>query len=229
MPRRATPPPTRYAYQLWDVFTDTRLSGNPLAVLPDAQGLSGETMQALAQEFNLSETSFLLPSKSADVHARYFTPHQELPMAGHPSIGSVYALEHLGRAGGDELVLKLAIGPVTMRLERGDEGLERVWMDQGVPSFGQRYPNRAKVAALLNLEETDLDPALPVQEVSAGVPFVIVAVNSLGALGHARLTETSLAALMGDEPRAILVVTRHVGSDKGGVTRRRGCARGCSA
>lgn len=221
MPRRATPPPTRYAYQLWDVFTDTRLSGNPLAVLPDAQGLSGESMQALAREFNLSETSFLLPSKSADVHARYFTPDQELPMAGHPSIGSVYALDYLGRASGDELVLKLGIGPVTMRLERDGEGLERVWMDQGVPSFGQRYPNRAKVAALLNLEETDLDPALPVQEVSAGVPFVIVAVNSLGALGHARVTEASLASFMGDEPRAVLVVTRHVGKDEGAEVRAR--------
>ncbi len=217
----SSPATTRYAYQLWDVFTDTRLAGNPLAVLPDADGLSSEQMQALAREFNLSETSFLLPSKSADVHARYFTPKQELPMAGHPSIGSVYALNHLGRAAGEQITLKLGVGPVTMRLERDGETLSKVWMEQGIPTFGPRYPDKAKVAAMLGLHETDLDPTFPVQELSAGVPYVIVPVNSLGALAHAQVTEASLSGLMDDDHKALLVVTRHVSEDEGALVRVR--------
>ncbi len=109
-------------YELWDVFTDEAFAGNPLAVVPDARGLTDAQMQRIANEFNLSETSFVLPSEGAEaagVRARYFTPAQELPMAGHPSVGTVFALEKTGAfAGRDRVTLELNIGPVEMTLER---------------------------------------------------------------------------------------------------------------
>lgn len=126
----------RVKYELWDVFTTEPFLGNPLAVVPDADGLSEAQMQRIAFEFNLSETSFVLPSKTADVRARYFTPTRELPMAGHPSVGTVFALDNKGLfTGKDEVTLELGIGPVTMTLEREAGVLKRAWMDQGMPEL----------------------------------------------------------------------------------------------
>jgi trans-2,3-dihydro-3-hydroxyanthranilate isomerase len=195
-------------YQLWDVFTERALSGNPLAVVPDAAALSGAQMQAIAREFNLSETSFVLPSKQADAKARYFTPALELPMAGHPSIGTVYALEYLGRIAKETLGLELGVGVVPMRLERNGGRLRRVWMNQGVPELLEVEGDRARVAKGLGLEEDDLDPELPIQLASAGVPFLYVPVRESAALARARLGEASLASLTEDGPKGVFVFTR---------------------
>jgi len=200
----------RLSYELWDVFTDEALRGNPLAVVLEAEGLRDAQMQAVAREFNLSETSFLLPSAVADVRARFFTPTQELPMAGHPSVGTVYALNRLGRLGVRESVtLELGIGPVRMRLEREGDGLKRVWMNQGVPNLLEVYEDRGAVASALGLAEGDLGPDLPVQLGSAGVPFLYVPVVSLGALGRANVTLDALSALMDGDHKAVFVFTRN--------------------
>ncbi len=197
-------------YQLWDVFTDEPLSGNPLAVVYDAKSLSDARMQQIAREFNLSETSFVLPSATADARARYFTPLRELPMAGHPSIGTVYALEHLGRVPQGQLLVKLelAIGVVKMGLERHEGALTRVWMNQGTPRLGAIYPERAQVATALGLTLSQLDESLPVQQGSAGVPFLLVPVRDLQALAQASPSADALARLAGDERPAVLVFTR---------------------
>ena len=197
-------------YELWDVFTLTPFTGNPLAVVPDAEGLAGEDMQRVARELNLSETSFVLPSERADVRARYFTPARELPMAGHPSVGTVYALEHLGRLKKDSVILtlELSVGPVRMGLERREGRLERVWMNQGVPKLGEVIENRAGVAAALGLTTADLKANLPVQIGSAGVPFLFVPVVSLEALGRAKLNLAALSSFMDAEHRAVFLFTR---------------------
>lgn len=199
------------AYQLWDVFTERPLSGNPLAVVLEAQALSDNEMRAVAKEFNLSETSFVLPSEDADVRARYFTPACELPMAGHPSIGTVYALEHLGAIPKEQVLvtLELGIGPVRMGLEREGERLTRVWMNQGVPELSEIFDNRGRVAAALGLEAGDLHPDLPVQLGSAGVPFLFVPVVSLSALARAHVTTASLSTLMGSDHKAVFIFMRH--------------------
>ena len=207
--RRATGREIRY--ELWDVFTITPFTGNPLAVVPDAEGLAGEDMQRVARELNLSETSFVLPSQRADVRARFFTPARELPMAGHPSVGTVYALEHLGRLKRESVILtlELGVGPVRMGLERREGRLERVWMNQGVPELSEPVENRAGVAAALGLTTADLKANLPVQIGSAGVPFLFVPVVSLEALGRARLNLAALSSFMEDEHRAVFLFTRH--------------------
>src|ERR671933_404505 len=113
----------RLHYHLVDVFTDRAFGGNPLAVCTNGRGLTTETMQAIAKEFNLSETTFVLPSEDArhDWRVRIFTPGSELPMAGHPTVGTSFVLarEHLVRRDADEVTITLeeGVGPVPVRIE----------------------------------------------------------------------------------------------------------------
>ena len=214
-------------YELWDVFTTEPFYGNPLAVVPDAGGLSDAQLQRIANEFNLSETSFVLPSENAvktavnatvktavntavnaAVRARYFTPTQELPIAGHPSVGTVFALADRGKfTAQDEVTLTLNIGPVQMTLEREGDTLKRVWMNQGVPELLETF-DKAQVASALGLGEEELEPHLPVQLGSAGNPFLLVPVVSLDALARAQVSLPKLAELLRGEHRAVFAFTR---------------------
>lgn len=201
------------AYQLWDVFTSTPLTGNPLAVVPRAEGMSDETMQAVAREFNLSETSFVLPSEVADVRARFFTPQRELPMAGHPSIGTVYALEREGGIPKDSYLvgLELQVGVIKMGLERRGRKLSSVWMNQGIPELGEIVRDRGMVATALGLAVSELEGSLPVQFASAGVLFVLVPVASLRALAQARISQEGIERLVGDKGAGVFVFARGEG------------------
>ncbi len=128
---------TRLDYLHYDVFTDRRFEGNQLAVFPDGRGLDPAMMQTIAREMNFSETTFILPKEreGTDVRMRIFTPGVELPMAGHPTIGSTFALAHLGviARGSDRFVFELGVGPTPVELSWNDEGLSFAWMDQRPP------------------------------------------------------------------------------------------------
>ena len=121
-------------YLLYDVFTQAPFSGNALAVFPDARGIAGTDMPRIARELNLSETTFVLPAERSDtdVRMRIFTPHVEMPMAGHPTVGSTFALEHAGviAPGRSRFVFGLNVGPVPVDLEWPDGTLSFVWMTQ---------------------------------------------------------------------------------------------------
>ena len=165
-------------YLLLDVFTSTPLLGNQLAVFTDARGLDGTRMQAIAREMSLSESTFILPAEESgtDIRMRIFTPATELPMAGHPTIGSAFALAHLGAIahGQTRFVFGLNIGPVPVDLEWDGSRLRFAWMTQLPPSFGSVVTERAAVAEALGLSLDALAPELPVQEVSCGVPYLLV-------------------------------------------------------
>jgi trans-2,3-dihydro-3-hydroxyanthranilate isomerase len=173
----------------YDVFTDTPLAGNQLAVFLDGRGLSTERMQALAREMNFSESTFILPAEAAgtDVRMRIFTPDRELPMAGHPTIGSTFALAHAGviRPGAARVVFGLGVGPVPVDLEWDDTGLRFASMTQLKPTFGTPVDARDEVAAAIGLNEADLAPNLPVQDVSCGLKFLLVPVGSREAVDRA--------------------------------------------
>jgi trans-2,3-dihydro-3-hydroxyanthranilate isomerase len=171
----------RFPFVQLDVFTSRRLEGNPLAVFTDARGLGADEMQALAREMNLSETTFILPRDSATerergVRVRIFTIDEELPFAGHPTLGTATVLR--GRGGAAEVALDLDVGRVPVRFE--DRPGEPTFgeMTQVDPQFGPVH-DRAAVARATGLAEGDLDPALPVQTVSTGLAFTIVALRSL--------------------------------------------------
>ena len=137
-----------YRYLHYDVFTDARFEGNPLAVLPDARGLSTEQMQTIAQEMAFSETTFVLPRErdDTDIRMRIFTPAAELPMAGHPTIGSTFALarEGLIRPGAERFVFGLGVGPTPVDLSWDGEALSFAWMTQRAPEFGDTFDDRAR-------------------------------------------------------------------------------------
>ena len=148
------------SYLHYDVFTDVPLLGNQLAVFTDARGLDATRMQAIAREMNFSESTFILPSErpDTDIRMRIFTPWNELPMAGHPTIGSTFALAKSGviSASAQRFVFGLNIGPIPVDLEWTEGDLSFAWMTQRPPTFGPVVSDRAAVAAALGLEVTDL-------------------------------------------------------------------------
>src|SRR5258706_15133262 len=143
-----------YRYLHSDVFTDHLFGGNQLAVVLDGRGLSTETMHAIAKEMNFSETTFVLPPEVAgtDVRMRIFTPGDELPMAGHPTIGSTFALARSGviEPKRERFVFGLGIGPVPVALTWKGDVLSFAWMTQPNPTFGEPLPDPAKAAAALS-------------------------------------------------------------------------------
>ena len=168
-----------YRYLHLDVFTDRIFGGNQLAVVMDGRGLATGAMQAIAKEMNFSETTFVLPPERPDTDARVriFTPAEELPMAGHPTIGTVYALAHAGVVSPpvDALTLGLGVGPTPVSLEWRAEELAFVWMTQGLPTFSDPAPDAAAAAAALRLPAKSVTATgLPVQVASCGVPYLFV-------------------------------------------------------
>jgi trans-2,3-dihydro-3-hydroxyanthranilate isomerase len=189
-------------YLTLDVFTESALSGNQLAVVPDASGLSAERMQQIANEFSLSETTFVLPPDDgvSACRVRIFTPLLELPMAGHPTIGTTYALAHLGRLrpGQESIGLQLGIGPTPVALVWQDQRLSSAWMTQPGVELSDCPGRLDGLAEALRLTAADLEvPALPVQVASAGVPFLYVPVKSRAAVDAAELNRQKLVAWCG--------------------------------
>ena len=176
-------------YLLYDVFTSQPLLGNQLAVFTDARGLDSRRMQAIAREMNLSESTFVLPAEEGgtDIRMRIFTPAAEMPMAGHPTIGSTFALAHLGviAQGRSRFVFGLNIGAVPVDLEWDGPRVRLAWMTQLPPSFGSVVTARPAVADALALSPDALAPELPVQEVSCGVPYLLVPLRDREAVDRA--------------------------------------------
>ncbi len=180
-----------------DVFTDRALTGNSLAVFLDGRGLSTEHMQDLAREMNLSETTFILPGdaaaeKTRGVRVRIFTVQEELPFAGHPTLGTAFVLRREAGASADpdEVRLDLNVGMVPVRFTReaGGEIGQPVFgeMTQKDPEFGATHDAEA-IARLTNLTVPDFDTSAPIQTVSTGMPFTMVPLRSLKAMENLRL------------------------------------------
>jgi len=162
-----------------DVFAEARYAGNQLAVVRDCAGLSAEKMQDIAREMNFSETTFVVHESPTAAAVRIFTPGQELPFAGHPTIGTAWVLGH-HRTG---YVLHLAAGDVEVRFD-GAHGV--AWMTPPRPNLGELFPPE-RAARLVGLTAADLAPDLPPQFVSIGPEFVFVGVKDLATLQRCQL------------------------------------------
>jgi trans-2,3-dihydro-3-hydroxyanthranilate isomerase len=188
------------AYLHYDVFTGEPLLGNQLAVFTDARGLDTSRMQRLAREMNFAESTFILPAEQTgtDIRMRIFTPMNEMPMAGHPTIGSTFALAHTGviKPGSSRFVFGLNIGPIPVDLEWTGSALSFAWMTQLNPTFGSAVTDGAAVAAALGLEARDLVSALPVQEVSCGVPLLFVPLRDRATVDRAISDAAAFRRLM---------------------------------
>jgi trans-2,3-dihydro-3-hydroxyanthranilate isomerase len=190
-----------YRYLHYDVFTDHLFGGNQLAVVLDARGLLVETMQAIAKEMNFSETTFVLPPETAgtDVRMRIFTPGEELPMAGHPTIGTTFALARTGAidCGRQTIVFGCGIGPVPVTMTWDGEDLAFAWMSQLLPTFGAVIPDPARAAAALSLSPAAVaGTGHPVQIVSCGVPFLFVPLTTRSAVDSVTINRGVLDSLL---------------------------------
>jgi trans-2,3-dihydro-3-hydroxyanthranilate isomerase len=188
-----------YRYIHLDVFTGHLFGGNQLAVFLDGRGLPGETMQAIAKEMNFSESTFVLPAErpDTDLRVRIFTPAEELPMAGHPTIGTVFALARSGSVGPSttQLTLGLNLGPTPVSLVWRGEGLHFVWMTQRTPEFGEPIADVTGAAAALRVQPGSItSTGLPVQVVSCGVPFLFVPFSTRRAVDSASLDPVAYEA-----------------------------------
>jgi trans-2,3-dihydro-3-hydroxyanthranilate isomerase len=193
--------PKKLRYQVVDVFTEIPLQGNPLAVFLDGSGLDGGTMQAIARELNLSETVFVLPATEPRYAARLriFTPRQELAFAGHPTVGTSFVLLQNGKVPSDmdRFVLEENIGPVPIRIETGERPL--IWLTIPPVQSGQTF-DRELCASMLGLIRADLLDCEP-QVVSAGNPFLFVAVKSRETVDRAWLDVSSAGMFKDANPR----------------------------
>ena len=175
-------------YCLVDVFTNQPFGGNQLAVFPDARDLTPQTMQALAKELNLSESAFVVPTQdpASDYRVRFFTPAVELPMAGHPTVGTAFVLAHEGMIRLVEpettITFEEGVGAVPVTLSAREGQLHLIQMRQPLPMFGPVFSDREAIARMLSLEPALLDSTLPLEVVSCGVPFLFVPIKSLDAM-----------------------------------------------
>lgn len=187
-----------YPFMQVDAFTDRPLGGNPCAIVFDADDLNSATMQAIAQEMNLSETAFVLRSAVADVRARYFTIEEEIPLAGHPTIATVFALFESGRLTlqGDATTISLELrdGPISVAVMACGGVVEQVVMTQRKPQFLATFA-ADDVLPIWGLSTDDALPGAPIQTVSTGTPQLMIPVRDLDALRRLQFDEAAYRRL----------------------------------
>lgn len=217
-----------YRYLHYDVFTDQLFGGNQLAVFLDGRGLAASAMQAVANEMNFSETTFVLPPEQhgTDFRLRIFTPASEMPMAGHPTIGSAFALARAGvlepsRTG---FVFGLGLGPTPVSLTWHGSDLAFACMTQLLPTFSEPIANPAGAAGALGLPQAAVaGTGLPVQVVSCGVPYLIIPLATRRAVDNAASNFEAIDTFFRAEGVAasgVFLFSHERGSDKATVYSR---------
>src|SRR5262245_11343201 len=186
-------------YLQYDVFTDKPLTGNQLAVFTETAGLTAAEMQAMTRETKFSECTFVQPAEAAgtDVRLRIFGPANEMQFAGHPVIGSTFALAGDGviAAGRKEFTFGLGIGPTLVELEWQGDRLQFAWMTQQKPVFGPTLNAPAALAATLGIDQSALRPGMLPQEVNCGSAFFMVPLASRAAVDQAVVDVRAAAAM----------------------------------
>ena len=194
-----------HRYRVVDVFTRNALEGNPLAVFPDASSLDDATMQKIAKEMNLSETTFIVPPTRPNcaVRVRIFTPTREMLFAGHPTVGTAFVLleEGIVPNGIQRFMLDEKVGPVPIRVEPGDRPL--IWLTTPPITWGATF-DRADCAAALGLDVGDLLDLAP-QVVTAGNPNIYIPLKDKDAVDRAWLDLGGMRTLKGAHDEALCV------------------------
>src|SRR5437868_5037191 len=201
-------PAHTYEFIQVDVFTQTALAGNPLAIFPDARGLNDAEMQALAREMNLSETTFILPRDAAaeareGKKVRIFTVETELPFAGHPTLGTALYLYASESAQPAEITLDLKAGKIPVRFTENSKNACRERVDGQVfgemrqrdPQFGSPL-SREEVARVIGIAVDEISSEWPIQSVSTGLTFAVVPFRNQRALAHLKFNYTQAAEFL---------------------------------
>jgi trans-2,3-dihydro-3-hydroxyanthranilate isomerase len=194
-------------FTLVDVFTPVAFGGNQLAVFHKAGRLKASQMQSLAREMNFSESTFVIPppSRADSVRVRIFTPRREIPMAGHPTIGTTWVLAARGELAPGDATLELGVGEISVTIEGRPRRPQFVWMTHQEAIFGEKRTDRKRIATALGIEPRDIRSDLPVQAVSTGMPFLFVPIASAHALARCVSSEAALRGLF-DGPESALPI-----------------------
>lgn len=208
---------TKIPFHIVDVFTDRLFGGNQLAVVTDGRGLSAQLMQTIAREFNFAETSYVLPPEDpANTYkVRIFTPSVEMPMAGHPTVGTAFVLarEHMIPSNESEtnIIFEEGVGPIPVKVTFKDGAPDLIYMTQPLPRFGARFQDPDAIAGLLSLPTEAIDTRYPIEVVSCGPPFLYVPLKDLQAMHSIRLRPDAWDSVLGDfETSNIFAFTQEV-------------------
>lgn len=187
-------------FYIVDVFAEDKYAGNQLAVIfgEGVASLSDAEMQQIAQEMNYSETSFIpsIQTEDGGYDVRIFTPQKELPFAGHPTLGTAYIIQkEIIQKPLEQIILNLGIGQIPVTLTKDEDGDEILWMRQNKPEFYHTLEVDL-VARVLGLDIAEIDNLFPIQEVSTGIPFILVPLTDLAALKKAKVNLESYSKLM---------------------------------
>lgn len=195
-------------FYIVDVFAERKYAGNQLAVVRGAKSLSATQMQEIAKEMSYSETTFMLSEEERDggYDVRIFTPENELPFAGHPTLGTAYVIQReLIKKRVEKIVLNLKVGRIPVTFSYGGEAPDLLWMQQMQPTFGRRVTPEV-ISEVLGLKNESVDQRFPVEEVSTGVPVIITPLETIDSLRGAKLDRDRYFRLIKDtEAKSILV------------------------
>ena len=197
---------TDYRFRIVNVFAESRLTGNPLCVFEDGRGLDDATMQALALQFNLSETTFVLPSTAATAHVRIFTPTFEMAFAGHPTLGTAHVVRAL-RGAGDRVTLEMKAGIIPVSAE-GD----RWTLEANAPRHRAPAASPAELAEALGLDAADVGPGPPLW-IDTGSEQLVIPLRSFDAVRRAAPRAEALLARASNGTRAMAYVFAREGDD----------------
>ncbi len=244
LPASAASVGRRYPFVQWDVFSSQRLKGNPLAVFTDARGLSDAEMQALARETNLSETTFIIPREAAvererGTQVRIFTALEELPFAGHPTLGTAMAIYSSRKSPSKEVVLDLKGGRIPVSFHVEGNGQVFGEMRQTDPQFGEVH-SRDTIAPLIGLKIDDIADDVPIQTITTGLYITILPLKTLKSIRSVRMQFAAANEyLTRTGGRGFYFVTRETEDSKARIHARRlfedredpatGSAAGCAA
>ncbi len=195
-------------FYIVDVFAEEKFAGNQLAVFRGIEALSDDRMQTIAREMNYSETTFILSDEKQDggYNVRIFTPKVELPFAGHPTLGTAYVIQQeIVKERINRISLNLKVGQIPVTLTYDGKNVDFLWMKQLQPVFGQTFDPEL-ISQVLNLDVREIDGRFIVQDVSTGVPTIIVALKTLNTLKRARISrDRYLELIKRTQAKAILV------------------------
>jgi len=199
---------SKLTFYIVDVFAEEKYAGNQLAVFRETQGLSDIEMQKIAKEMNYSETTFILSEerRNGGYDVRIFTPKEEVPFAGHPTLGTAYVIQQeIIREPIETVILNLKVGQIPVIINYSEGRADILWMKQIAPTFGQIFDTE-QISEVLSIDKGEIDTKFPIQEVSTGLPFIIVPLKTLDALKQAKKNRDKYFELIRNaEAKAILV------------------------
>jgi trans-2,3-dihydro-3-hydroxyanthranilate isomerase len=199
---------TKRIFYILDVFAEQKYAGNQLAVFRHADGISDAEMQKIAMEMHFSETTFILSEeeKNSGYDVRIFTPASEVPFAGHPTLGTAYVIQQeIIQKPVERILLNLKVGQIPVSMEYKGSQIENMWMKQTEPAFGEVF-NLKSISQSLNVDPREIDDKYPIQEVSTGLPFIIVPLKTRDAVKRAKVDQDKFFALVeNSQAKAVMV------------------------